>query len=142
MQPLRSISITKTSTLLRVAPSLCPASVLSPLWGLHLGFSLTIEATPGRPEESHHQSPTDPYVSFSTHTARVSLSLETSQSQADAESDLAPPHTGLAATSCELTHPLRSNPITEPSPLLQDDPSPLCASILSPFVGLTYKVFP
>jgi hypothetical protein len=47
----------------------------------------------------------------------------------------------LAATSCELTHPLRSGPITEPSTLLLDDPPPSRASILSPFVGLTYRVF-
>ena len=33
---------------------------------------------PGRPEESHLQSPTDPYMSFSTHTARASLPLEAS----------------------------------------------------------------
>lgn len=35
MQPLRSISIAETTALLRVAPSLCPASVPSPLRGLH-----------------------------------------------------------------------------------------------------------
>ena len=34
-----------TSPLLRVVPPLCPASVLSPLWVLHLGFSLNIETT-------------------------------------------------------------------------------------------------
>src|SRR4030042_1690259 len=45
IQPLPSISITETSTLLRVGPPLCPASVLSPLWGLHSGFSLTIGTT-------------------------------------------------------------------------------------------------
>jgi len=38
IQPLRSISITETSTLLRVGPSLCSASVLSPSWVLHFGF--------------------------------------------------------------------------------------------------------
>src|SRR4030042_2727725 len=48
IQPLRSISITETSTLLRVGPPLCPASVLSPSWVLHLGFSLTIETTGSR----------------------------------------------------------------------------------------------
>jgi len=37
IQPLRSISITETSTLLRVGPPLCPASVLSPSWVLHFG---------------------------------------------------------------------------------------------------------
>ena len=34
-----------TSSLLRVGPPLCLASVLSPSWVLHLSFSLTIEAT-------------------------------------------------------------------------------------------------
>ncbi len=38
IQPLRSISITETSTLLRVGSPLCPASVLSPSWVLHFGF--------------------------------------------------------------------------------------------------------
>ena len=45
MQPLCSSSITEPSSLLRVAPPLCPASVLSLLWGLHLSFSLSIRAT-------------------------------------------------------------------------------------------------
>ena len=35
----------ETSSLLRVTPPLCPASVLSPSWVLHLGFSLTIGTT-------------------------------------------------------------------------------------------------
>ena len=38
IQPLRSIPITGTSTLLRVGPPLCPASVLSFLWGPPLEF--------------------------------------------------------------------------------------------------------
>ena len=41
-QPLRSTSITETSTLLRAVPPLYPASVLSSLWGFHLDFSLYI----------------------------------------------------------------------------------------------------
>jgi len=40
---------------------------------------------PGRPVEFHHQSPTDPYVSLSTHTARASPLPEASQPQADIE---------------------------------------------------------
>jgi hypothetical protein len=36
--------VSPTSSLLRVAPSLCLASVLSSLWGCHLDFSLGIEA--------------------------------------------------------------------------------------------------
>src|SRR5512143_2330774 len=43
--PLRSMPITGTSMLLRAHPPLCPASVLWPLWGFHLGSSLGIEAT-------------------------------------------------------------------------------------------------
>jgi hypothetical protein len=43
--PLRSISITEISSLLRGNPPLCLASVLSFLWGLHLNFSLAIETT-------------------------------------------------------------------------------------------------
>ena len=43
--PLRSISITETSSLLQDDPPLCPASVLSFSWDLHLNFSLSIEAT-------------------------------------------------------------------------------------------------
>jgi len=43
--PLRSILITRTSSLLRDGPSLCPASVLLPSWVLHLSFSLNIETT-------------------------------------------------------------------------------------------------
>ena len=38
----------------------------------------TIEA-PGRPEESHHQPPTEPCVSLSTYTARPSHPLATSR---------------------------------------------------------------
>ena len=45
IQPLRSISITETSSLLRVGPPPCLASVLSSLWVLHLDFSLNIKTT-------------------------------------------------------------------------------------------------
>ncbi len=44
-QPLRSRRITHPSSLLRVVPPLCLASVLSSLRGLRLDFSLDIEAT-------------------------------------------------------------------------------------------------
>ena len=47
----------------------------------------------------------------------------------------------LTPTLYELAHPLRSILITRTSSLLQDDPPPPRASILSPFVGLTYRVF-
>jgi hypothetical protein len=45
----------------------------------------------GRPEEFHLQSPTDPYVNLSIHTAPTSLALGTSRPQADAGSRTAPP---------------------------------------------------
>ena len=68
MQPLRSISITETSSLLRVAPPLCFASVLSFLWDLHLNFSLTIEAT-----GSHvpHKSLTQIHAIFTPEAAQA-----------------------------------------------------------------------
>ena len=95
----------------------------------------------GRPEEFHLQSPSEPYVNLSIHTARASHELETSRSQADTDMIQLLPIIGLAVYDCELTHPLRSSSITEPSTLLRDDPPPSCASILSPFVDLTYRVF-
>jgi len=45
IHPLRSISITETSSLLQGDPPLRSASVLSFSWVLHLNFSLTIRAT-------------------------------------------------------------------------------------------------
>ena len=45
MQPLRSTAITETSSLLRVAPPLCPASVLCSSWVFHLESSIGIGAT-------------------------------------------------------------------------------------------------
>ena len=64
-------------------------------------------------------------------------SLKLSQKEPGSSPALA----GLTNAWCELTHPFRSGPITEPSTLILDDPSPSCASILSPFVDLTYRVF-
>src|SRR5262245_13684403 len=52
----------------------------------HSGFSLHIRATPGRPEDLHLQSPTDPYVSLSTRTARASRFRAASSPHGDAES--------------------------------------------------------
>jgi len=85
--------------------------------------------------------PTDPRMNLSIHAAPANHALETSRSQADADMMQLLPVIGLAAYVCELTHPLRSSPITEPSTLLLDDPPPSCASVLSPFVGLIYRVF-
>ena len=44
-RPLRSSRITQPSSLLRIVPPLCLASVLWSSWGHHLDFSLGIEAT-------------------------------------------------------------------------------------------------
>jgi hypothetical protein len=52
------------------------------------------------------------------------------------------PVSRLAAAFSELGHPLRSILITRTSTLVRDDPPPACASVLSPFVVPTYKVFP
>ncbi len=81
--------------------------------------------------ESHPHAPTDPYVSLSTHTAPASLPLEISRSQAYTKRTRFLPVSWLTFACCELAHPLRSSPITEPSTLILDDP-PLCfASVLS-----------
>ena len=77
MQPLRSISITETSSLLRVAPPLCLASVLSFLWDLHLNFSLNIETI--RLRRIPHKSLTQFHAIFTPEAAqavsRFSLNL-------------------------------------------------------------------
>lgn len=52
------------------------------------------------------------------------------------------PVSRLAIAFFELSHPLRSTLITSASSLLLDDPPPSRASVLSPFVVHTYKVFP
>jgi hypothetical protein len=51
------------------------------------------------------------------------------------------PVSRLTCCLYELTHPLRSILITRASSLLRDDPPPSHASILSPFVRYTYRVF-
>ena len=55
--------------------------------------------------------------------------------------NLAPPSHLVGKPLFELTHPLRSPLITSGSSLLRDDPPSPCASILSPFVNHTYRVF-
>ena len=50
-----------------------------------------IRGESGRPEEFHLQSPSEPCVNLSIHTAPASIPLETSRSQADAEKNPAPP---------------------------------------------------
>ncbi|NGX43429.1 MAG: hypothetical protein K940chlam7_01726 [Chlamydiae bacterium] len=44
-RPLRSVLITKTSSLLRVVPPPCCTLILSLLWDFHLSFSLNIATT-------------------------------------------------------------------------------------------------
>ena len=113
-----------------------------PLMGAaHLRFSLYRGTTPGRPEESHLQSPTDPYVSLSTRTARASPSRAASPLHGDAESHRLLPVPWLTPALLELTPPLRSLLITRSSSLLRENPPPPRASILSLFVGCTYRVF-
>jgi hypothetical protein len=53
----------------------------------------------GRPEDSHLQSPTEPYVNLSTHTAHVSPTVETFLLQRDAERNSLLPVTWLASPS-------------------------------------------
>ena len=67
MQPLRSIPITETSSLLRVAPPLCFASVLSFSWDLHLNFSLNIETI--RRRRIPHKSLTQIHATFTPEAA-------------------------------------------------------------------------
>ena len=71
-------------------------------------------------------------MNLSAHTARASLTLDALRPQADAENTRSSPAlAGLASPLSELTHPLRSIPITGTSSLILDDP-PLClASVLS-----------
>ena len=97
--------------------------------------------TSSGPGEFHPQALTEPHVNLSIHRAPASHSLETSRPQAYAKRTRFLPVAWLTIACCELAHPLRSSPITELSTLLLDDPSPSCASILSPFVDLTYRVF-
>ena len=87
------------------------------------------------PGEFHPQALTDRYVTVSRHTAPASLPLESSRSQAYAKETRFLPVSWLPIACCELTHPLRSSPITGPSSLLQDNP-PLCpASVRSRLWG-------
>jgi len=69
-----------TSSLLRVVPPLCPASVLSPLWVLHLGFSLNIGATASHvPHESLNQGHATFMPDVTQAVSRFPLALSWSQ---------------------------------------------------------------
>jgi len=86
--------------------------------------------------------PQTPYVNLSIHTAPDGHLPAASQHQAYAYADPdSSSHFWLTTMICRPPHPLRSNAITASSTLLQDDPPPSCASILSPFVVHTYRVF-
>ena len=105
---------------------------LATIWGSTL---------PGRPEEFHLQPPTEPCVNLSIYTARPSHSLPSRDDRRRRMRSLLP-ISRLATAVSELGHPLRSTLITSASSLLPDDPPPPCASVLSPFVFRTYRVFP
>ena len=74
-------------------------------------------------------------MTVSRHTAPASLPLESSRSQAYAKETRFLPVSWLPIACCELTHPLRSSPITGPSTLLRDDPPPCPASVRSRLWG-------
>ncbi len=80
---------------------------------------------------NHPQALTDRYVTVARHTAPASLPLESSRSQAYTNKTRFLPVSWLPIACCELTHPLRSNPITGSSILIQDDPPLFSALILS-----------
>jgi hypothetical protein len=87
------------------------------------------------PGEFHPQALTDRYVTVSRHTAPACLPLESSRSQAYAIKTRFLPVSWLPIAGCELTHPLRSNPVTGPSTLLRDDPPLFSALVLSRLWG-------
>jgi hypothetical protein len=69
-----------TSSLLRVVPPLCPASVLSPLWVFHLSFSLDIGATGSHvPPESLVQVHATSMPATTQAVSRLPLSFSWSQ---------------------------------------------------------------
>jgi len=101
MQPLHSTSITETSSLLQVAPPLCPALVLSPLWDLHLGFSLSIRTT-GSPRSAQKPGSSSCHLYAGrrpdSKQAPSGLILRISKYPSfDATSDISTPHQWFAA---------------------------------------------
>jgi len=72
------------------------------------------------PGKFHPQALTDRYVTVSRHTAPARLPLESSRSQAYAKETRFLTVSWLSIADCELTHPLRSSPITGPSTLLRE----------------------
>ena len=88
--------------------------------------------------EFHPKALTDPYVNLSIHTAPRSHALASFEACLLWKKRLILVNQ-LAKPSVELRHPLRSTPITGASTLLLDDPSSADASLLSRFVGPTYR---
>jgi hypothetical protein len=88
------------------------------------------------PGEFHPEALTDPYVNLSIHTAPRSHALASFEACLLWKKRLILVNQ-LAKPSVELRHPLRSTPITGASTL--DDPSSADASLLSRFVGPTYR---
>ena len=80
-------------------------------------------------------------MTVSRHTAHASLPLESSRSQAYTNETRFLPVSWLPIAGCELTHPLRSNPITGPSILIQDDPPLFSALVLSRLWGHHLRFF-
>ena len=63
------------------------------------GFLHVRRSLPGRPEESHHQPPTEPCVNLSAYTARISHSFAASRLQNDADSRMFLPGSRLTKLS-------------------------------------------
>ncbi len=98
--PLRSSPITEPSTLLRDDPPLCFASVLSFSWGLHLNFSLNIEATGSHvphksPDQVHAISMPDAAQTISRLPLGLSCKPPSTRSF-DPISDISTPHQWFA----------------------------------------------
>ena len=70
-----------------------------PAFKAKVALARMVKKRPGRPEDSHLQSPTDPDVSLSTHTARASHAIETLLIQRDVERNSLLPATWLASPS-------------------------------------------
>ena len=81
------------------------------------------------------------YVTLSIHTAPANRFSSIFQFWNYAEICMLSRLSRLDTLLFGLAHPLRSVFITRTSSLLRDDPPLIHASILSPFVGHTYRVF-
>ena len=99
-QPLGSLSITEISTLLRVGPPLCSASVLSRSWDRHLRLSLTIGTTASHvPHKSLDQGHAISMPDAAQTINRLSLNLSCkspSTRSFDAIRDITTPHQWFA----------------------------------------------